>query len=298
MSDNPSKRRPQSFTVVWEFRVKPGKQRGFENAYGPEGEWVELFRHSEEYLGTELIRDRNLRLRYVTLDHWSSRQAYLRFKKENRLAYHAIDARCEALTTSEKLIGEFDGLESFAGFRPSPKLANGSGRGRPLTTPNLAGARQDAPCAASELRIRPATVSDIPGMLVLERDSPSAAHWPEPAYGHMFSADSPTRIVLVIEDHDAAVRGFAVARIVGEEVEIENLVVDAKRRNQGLGAKLLDRIIELSRLGNASRVFLEVRESNPAARALYGKCGFVLSGRRRAYYTSPREDAVLYSHKL
>jgi len=271
MSDKPRKKRQQPFTAVWEFRVKPGKQRAFEKAYGPQGDWVQLFRTSPGYLGTELIRDRDLRLRYVTLDHWSSRQAYLRFKKEHRQAYQDLDAECEALTTREKRIGEFDRWQSK---------------------------ENNSRYAAPEVRIRPATAADIAGMIALERDSQSAAHWPEPAYGRIFSSDSATRIVLVVEDQDAALRGFAVARVVGEEDEIENIVVDRKRWKQGLGTRLLERIVERSRSRNASRLFLEVRESNPAARALYEKCGFVLSGRRRAYYTSPSEDAVLYARKL
>ena len=308
MSDKPRKKPPKSFTVVWEFRVRAGRQRSFEQAYGPEGDWVQLFRRSEDYLGTELIRDRGLRLRYVTLDHWNSRQAYLRFKKENRRAYQAIDAQCEALTTGEKLIGEFDGFEStennsslpdprFASRRICPALAPGAVTVRTLPARNPAG-RQRPPDASPGVRIRPASVADIRGMIALERDSPSAAHWPEPAYARVFSADSATRIAIVAEDREASVRGFAIARVVGEEVELENIVVDRKRRNQGLGTRLVERIMEKSKSRNASRLFLEVRESNPAARALYEKCGFVVSGRRRAYYTSPREDAVLYTRKV
>jgi len=309
MSDKPRKKRQPPFTAVWEFRVKPGKQRAFEKAYGPEGDWVELFRQSEDYLGTELFRDRDLRLRYVTLDHWNSREAYLRFKKKNRQAYQALDAKCEALTTREKRIGEFDRFESlennsglaaspFDGLKTCPELAEEAVT--PGTSPrqNLAREREYPPHAASEVRIRPATAADIAAMIALERDSHSAAHWPEPAYGRIFSTDLATRIVLVVEDHQAAVRGFAVARVVGEEVEIENIVIDRTRRHQGLGTGLLEKMIERSRAHNARRLFLEVRESNPAARALYEKCGFVLSGRRRAYYTSPREDAVLYARKL
>ena len=44
----------------------------------------------------------------------------------------------------------------------------------------------------------------------------------------------------------------------------------------------------------AKAVFLEVRESNYAARALYEKWAFVESGRRRRYYQDPNEDAILY----
>ena len=41
-------------------------------------------------------------------------------------------------------------------------------------------------------------------------------------------------------------------------------------------------------------MFLEVRESNAAARTLYEKAGFEQTGRRHSYYTSPLEDAILY----
>jgi ribosomal-protein-alanine N-acetyltransferase len=295
MSAPQTKQRPQSFTVVWEFRVKAGKQRAFEKAYGAGGDWVQLFRHSEDYIGTELIRDRDRRLRYVTLDHWNSREAYLRFKKENREAYQTIDAKCEALTTREKLIGEFDGFKS--------KENNGCLADTALDTlttcPELAeAAPPGSPSRPAGARIRPATLADLSGIIALERDSHSAAHWPEPTYRRMFAADSALRIVLVVEDHDAAVRGFAIARVVGEEGEIENIVVDHKRQNQGWGTGLLLRMIERARSRNVSRLFLEVRESNPAARALYEKCGFALSGRRRAYYTRPSEDAVVYTCKL
>ena len=295
MSDKPTNQAQPSFTVVWEFRVKPGKQRRFEQAYGPEGEWVRLFGRSEEYLGTELMRDRDLRLRYMTLDRWRSRQAYLRFKKENLEAYREIDAQCEALTTRENLIGEFDA--PCDRLKTCPEPVAGALAGRAWPTRNPAGGSPTSPRTASTVRIRPAAVADIAGMIALERDTPSAAHWPEPMYGHIFSADSATRIALVVED-DAALRGFAIARLVGEEGEVENIVVDRKQRHQGLGTRLLETIIERSRSRNASRLFLEVRQSNSAARALYEKCGFVLSGRRRAYYTSPSEDAVLYTREL
>jgi len=308
MSNKPRKKRQPSFTIIWEFRVKPGKQHAFEKAYGPQGEWVQLFRHSEDYIGTELIRDRDIRLRYVTLDHWNSRQAYLRFKKENRQAYQTVDAQCEALTTREKLIGEFDGFESkvknssladttFDRLRTCPELAKAADPVRMSTTQNLGG-EECPPDSVSGGRIRPPMVADIAGIIALERDSHSAAHWPEPTYGRIFSPDSPKRIALVAEDQDASVRGFVIARVVGEEGEIENIVVDRRRQNQGLGAKLLQKVIEHSRSENARRLFLEVRESNAAARALYEKCGFALSGRRRAYYSSPSEDALLYTRKL
>ena len=67
---------------------------------------------------------------------------------------------------------------------------------------------------------------------------------------------------------------------------------------QGLGTELLQMMMDRARSRNARRLFLEVHESNTAARALYEKCGFAPGGRRRAYYSRPSEDAVLYTRKL
>ena len=96
-----------AFAVVWEFYAHANKQREFEKAYAPNGLWGRFFRRGEGYIRTELIRDREEPLRYLTMDVWQSRQAYERFKKENRAEYHAIDKKCESLTRTEKLIGKF-----------------------------------------------------------------------------------------------------------------------------------------------------------------------------------------------
>src|SRR5690242_9734229 len=96
------------FTAVWEFRVNGGKRRAFEKAYAPDGNWAKLFRRAEGYIRTELIRDRETALRYVTLDFWTSRLEYQNFKKQNLAAYKALDKRCNSLTESERLIGEFE----------------------------------------------------------------------------------------------------------------------------------------------------------------------------------------------
>jgi len=95
------------FVVVWEFRVTPRKRRGFERAYGPDGEWATFFRKGKGFLGTELIRDAHNAGRYLTLDFWKSRKLYERFKNQNRETYELIDQRCESLTTQESEIGQF-----------------------------------------------------------------------------------------------------------------------------------------------------------------------------------------------
>jgi ribosomal-protein-alanine N-acetyltransferase len=101
---------------------------------------------------------------------------------------------------------------------------------------------------------------------------------------------------MVIEWDD--VQGFLVARDLGPEWEIENIVIANSAQRRGLGARLVQEVLERAQTQGTQAVCLEVRESNQAARGLYSKLGFVESGRRKSYYGNPEEDAVLYKKLL
>lgn len=96
-----------TFVVVWEFEPRTDTGPQFEHAYGPDGVWAPLFRRSPDYLGTELLRDLESPGRYVTIDRWTSREAYERFRTERAAEYRAIDERCEELTQHETFVGAF-----------------------------------------------------------------------------------------------------------------------------------------------------------------------------------------------
>ena len=95
-------------------------------------------------------------------------------------------------------------------------------------------------------------------------------------------------------EEEVTIQGFLVARTVEREWEIENIAIAGAARRRGLGSRLLGEFLDLARKRGAESVFLEVRESNRAARALYAKWAFVESGRRNGYYHEPDEDAVVY----
>jgi len=95
------------FLVIWEFVVRPGKEKLFEQIYGPEGEWVQLFRQGRGYRETKLTRDYNLPRHYLTVDFWESQEDYESFKSQSIDEYKTIDAKCEALTEKETEIGKF-----------------------------------------------------------------------------------------------------------------------------------------------------------------------------------------------
>ena len=141
------------------------------------------------------------------------------------------------------------------------------------------------------MNIRLATAADVPALMALERRAVTAAHWSVADYARLFAAGSQY-IALVLEEQE--VEAFVVVRGVGTEWEIENIAVAGPARRRGLGARLLGELLERVWHAGAHHLFLEVRESNRAARALYEKWAFVESGRRKGYYQQPDEDAVLY----
>jgi ribosomal-protein-alanine N-acetyltransferase len=143
------------------------------------------------------------------------------------------------------------------------------------------------------MRIRPAIPADIPAMMALERHAGTAAHWSSEQYEIALSGERPSRVVLIVEE-DAGVQGFIAGRALGAEWEIENIAVARPARRRGLGTRLLGKFLDLARHQDAKAVFLEVRESNQAARRLYEKWAFVERGRRKHYYREPEEDAIVY----
>ena len=140
--------------------------------------------------------------------------------------------------------------------------------------------------------IRFATAADIPAMMALEHASVTAAHWPQHQYETAFG-DSARRIALALEE-DAKLQAFLIARSVVDEWELENIAVAGSARRRGLGSRLLGEFLDRIRAAGGKAVFLEVRESNHAARALYAKWAFHEYGRRLKYYRQPEEDAVTY----
>jgi heme-degrading monooxygenase HmoA len=93
--------------IVWEFRVLPPRQKEFEFNYDSNGTWAALFRKSADYQETILLRDSSQSGRYLTIDRWTSEEAFRRFKEDFASEYAAIDADCEALTDTERLVGIF-----------------------------------------------------------------------------------------------------------------------------------------------------------------------------------------------
>jgi len=99
------------FVALWEYEVKPGHEKRFEKAYGPDGDWVRLFRNDSRYHETRLVRDSFRSSIYLTLDFWDSRDAYEKFMADHKEEYKALDAAGEKLTSKERRLGWYELVE-------------------------------------------------------------------------------------------------------------------------------------------------------------------------------------------
>ena len=153
----------------------------------------------------------------------------------------------------------------------------------------------------SNVRVRPAEPGDLARLVEIASHSATAAQWNQTEYLKLFAPNQPSsefqdqaqqHHALVVEQA-GSVSGFIVGRQVAEEWEIENIAVTGAARRCGLGSRLVGELLEHVRSRGGKTVFLEVRESNTAARSLYEKWAFIEVGRRKAYYQNPAEDALI-----
>jgi len=137
--------------------------------------------------------------------------------------------------------------------------------------------------------IRQMEARDIDAVIAIQRQSREAAQWLRTDYEALTRGTGPC---FVAEDGARAV-GFLTARLVADEMEILNLVVDPAVRRQRFASRLLRQAIDWCANNKIGKVHLEVRASNAAARALYKKHGFRATGVRANYYRDPDDDAVV-----
>ena len=144
--------------------------------------------------------------------------------------------------------------------------------------------------------VRLATIDDVDAIVAIEKAAFSDP-WSSNSFRALFG--NPLVYFAVAEDPiTGRLCGYVVTWFVMDEGEIANLAVAEDVRRAGVGARLLDHALDTARERRCQVVFLEVRESNAAARALYASRGFEVAGRRSKYYRKPVEDALVLRRGL
>jgi ribosomal-protein-alanine N-acetyltransferase len=134
------------------------------------------------------------------------------------------------------------------------------------------------------------TARDLDAVMAIEN-----AIYPYPWTRGNFSDSLHAGYHCWIVECGGVIAGYSVVMIAAGEAHLLNLSIAADWQRRGLGAGLLRFIIKLARDYAAGKVYLEVRPSNIAARALYGAAGFAEIAVRRGYYPAgaAHEDAVV-----
>ena len=150
--------------------------------------------------------------------------------------------------------------------------------------------------------IRALLEADLPVIRAWMRDAPQAPAWSGADLAGLVATPTSDQRKLrkgwAAEQGQSGITGFAVATALcipdaPAECELEFVLVPPQARRQGIGRMLIQTVLAWARDLGAQEVWLEVRESNATALRLYAECGFVVAGRRPAYYANPVEDAVL-----
>lgn len=99
-------------------------------------------------------------------------------------------------------------------------------------------------------------------------------------------------------EESGEIAGYCGLVMAPDEGDVTNVSVAKNRRRQGIGAMLVRELIRRAGENGVTKLYLEVRESNQAAIALYESLGFKKDGVRRDYYEEPREKCGADEQKI
>jgi len=139
-------------------------------------------------------------------------------------------------------------------------------------------------------RYRRMTADDLDTVVAIENEV-----YPHPWTRGNFRDSLAAGYHCLIMELAGEIAGYSVVSIGAGEAHLLNLSIAAQWQRRGLGREMLRFMIELARDCFVHKIFLEVRPSNLAGRALYADAGFIEVATRRGYYPGPvgREDAVI-----
>ena len=116
--------------------------------------------------------------------------------------------------------------------------------------------------------------------------------------GNFIDSIAAGHLARVLLDARGAMLGYFVAMVAVDEMHLLNITVAPAFQGHGHARRMMDAVIAQCRTEAAHALWLEVRESNERARAIYEHMGFTAQGRRKGYYPAAfgsREDAIVMS---
>lgn len=130
---------------------------------------------------------------------------------------------------------------------------------------------------------------DIEAVAAMERDIFSVP-WSAQAF---YDVIHNTRALYLVAEEAGTIAGYCGMYQIAGEGDIMNVAVRKERRNRGIAAMMLQKLLEQGGVRGITEFTLEVRAGNRAAICLYEKLGFITEGIRRNFYEKPTEDALI-----
>ena len=145
------------------------------------------------------------------------------------------------------------------------------------------------------LNFRPMQEQDLPEIVEIERQSYQHP-WTQIIFGDCLHAGYSNWVC----GRNGMIEAYGILSVAAAEAHLLNICVRKESRQQGIGRKMLRHLVAIARRHDTEMIFLEVRLSNVAARALYDDEGFNELGNRRDYYPAGRgrEDALILARTL
>lgn len=144
------------------------------------------------------------------------------------------------------------------------------------------------------MEIRRITRADAHALAELDKRC-FAVPWSERSFED--ETENTLAVYFAAEDN-GVIAGYCGFWQVAGEGDITNIAVAPEYRRRGLGSHLLERALREAERLKLCSMTLEVRKSNEAAKALYGKFGFEPVGVRVRYYSDNNEDALIMMRRL
>lgn len=141
----------------------------------------------------------------------------------------------------------------------------------------------------SEILVRKMIPEDLGAVCEIEQENFSLP-WSEKSFCDSMKRDDTVFLTALFDDRIAGYIGCYCIAGVGE---ITNVAVSAAMRRKGIAVRLLETLFTEGKKLETEEFFLEVRESNAGAIALYSHMGFVTEGVRKNFYEKPVENALI-----
>jgi ribosomal-protein-alanine N-acetyltransferase len=148
--------------------------------------------------------------------------------------------------------------------------------------------------SSDSIQFRPMTTADMDEIMAIER---SAYRFPWSQRFFLQELQVPCARSILAEI-DGCIAGYVLFWLLPGYIDIHNVAVHVNFRRRGIARLLLRQVLIQAKAQSVTRVTLEVRKSNLAAKKLYESIGFLMTGIRQGYYSDNGEDALTMSLKL